>query len=65
MKTNTNRKLSLSRETLRRLDAGQLGRAGGGLLAKDTSKVTVTCPSVDVCPSLDDLRYDCKPPIRA
>jgi hypothetical protein len=64
--TNTrNRKLSLSRETLRRLDAGALGRAAAGAAGRDTPKITVTCPSVDVCPSLDDLAWKCKPPIVA
>jgi|KBSSwiStaDraftv2_1062776.scaffolds.fasta_scaffold1831546_2 hypothetical protein len=62
MKTKTNRKLSLSRETLRRLDADALGHAAGGRLSPN---ITVTCPSVDICPSLDDVAWKCKPPIQA
>ena len=66
MKTTPNRKLSLNRETLRRLDAVALRRAAAGALAeRETPQITVTCPSVDICPSLDDLAWKCKPPIRS
>ena|SRR6185503_9046423 len=62
MKTNRSSKLVLNRETLRCLTGDQLSRARGGRRLTD---VTVTCPSVDICPSLDDLQIKCKPPIVA
>ena len=62
MKTTIIARLSLSRETLRRLDARALDAVAGG--ARKTKDVTITCVSVDICPSLDVCpSEDCPPPI--
>ena len=49
MKTTRSRKLILSRETVRRLDAAELARAAGGILAVGATQAptcyTCTCPT--------------------
>jgi hypothetical protein len=60
MKTTTMKKIALSRETLRRLTGRELDRVAGG--RRRFTDITKTCPSVDICPSLDE---DCEPVIVA
>jgi hypothetical protein len=44
-------KLRLNKETVKDLTAAERKRVKGGRKGRD---VTDTCPSVDICPTLDD-----------
>jgi hypothetical protein len=50
MKKQSAKRLCLSRETLYKLDAPDLGRARGGLLLDGTLTVEPPCADTDMCP---------------